>query len=156
MSRAATAAVAGALLTLLVGVASFATPTAALLTDAAATGPGSFSGGTVPAPGAISCTQQPGLLSGYVDLTWPSAPAVRHRLSLQSGSTVATLTPDVPAGTSSFRLTAQTASSLLSLGEVLTVRLQARAGTGWVSATTSSRTLRRSALLGIGLHIACS
>ncbi|MCW2853632.1 MAG: hypothetical protein JWM84_3296 [Nocardioides sp.] len=60
-------------------------------------------------------------------------------------------------GTSSYRLTAPAASNLLPLGEVLSVQLQARAGTHWVSSsTTSTRTLCRSAVLGIGLHIACS
>jgi hypothetical protein len=151
-----TAAVAGVVLTSLVGVASSVTPTAAQFTDTGALGPGTFSGGSVPVPGPISCSQQPGLVSGYVDLGWTPAPAVRHRLTLQSGSVVVTLTPDVPTGTSSYRLTASAASNLLSLGEVLTVQLQARAGTDWVSSATSTRTLRRSAVLGIGLHIACS
>jgi hypothetical protein len=62
----------------------------------------------------------------------------------------------VPAGTSSYRLTAQAAAGLLAVGSTLTVRVSAVAGQAWESAGSASRTVRRTSVVDLGLDIRCS
>lgn len=129
--------------------------TRADFTDSASTTTTAFGAATLGAPGPITCVEQGGLLSTYVDLSWPAVAGARYRLTLESGATVTAITPDVAAGTTTYRLTAQAAASLLSVAGALTVRLRPRAGTNWVAASSSTRSVTRTSLLTLGLDIRC-
>jgi signal peptidase len=132
-------------------------PTSARFSDPATMTTGSFSGATLTAPGTIDCTEQGGLLSQYVDLSWtPSSAGLAHRITLESGAAVSTVSGDQAAGVSTYRLTAATAAGLLTVAGPLTVRIHALKGMSWMSATSATRIVRRTSLAGLGLDIRCS
>ena len=133
------------------------TTTLAAFTDNATMTTAAFTARTLTPPPSIGCTAQSGLLSTYVDLTWtPTSTAFAHRITVTTGTTTKVLGADVPAGTSTRRMTVSEVTSLLpGLGGTVTVRVYATSGATWISAGSASRTVTLTSLVILGLDIRC-